>query len=305
MQVGEKPRIVYIAGYGRSGSTLLDIIFGANPLIFSMGEVSYLFSEIQKNRSCSCREKVIDCPIWKEVLGWESEQLTINELALKQNSITRKTESILGFLAGREFEAYQNIWKPIFNQLSKITQAQILVDSSKVTRSTFFRIRALKRMGYDVSLIHLVRHPLAVANSVAKGSNQAIQYSDPSLNKFGGAYRGVAGWLFSNWATEKFCYPLVDRKIRIRYEDFISFPSETLIEIGKVCEIDLSKSLDIIESNDTFPSGHGIAGNRMRSESRDVRLISKPLADTQQFYDDNFLMLSSVKGAMKRYGYDS
>ena len=44
------PTIIYIAGYGRSGSTVLDIMLGDHPRIFSGGELTYLFDDYKRAR---------------------------------------------------------------------------------------------------------------------------------------------------------------------------------------------------------------------------------------------------------------
>ena len=41
----EFTQIIYIMGYGRSGSTLLDIILGNHPEIQSLGEVALFYNK--------------------------------------------------------------------------------------------------------------------------------------------------------------------------------------------------------------------------------------------------------------------
>ena len=37
------PTVLYIAGYGRSGSTVLDMLLGTHPRIIGGGELTHLF----------------------------------------------------------------------------------------------------------------------------------------------------------------------------------------------------------------------------------------------------------------------
>lgn len=297
-------KIIYIAGYGRSGSTLLDIILGVNSSIFSMGEVASIFSEIQNDHFCSCGDKIKECQVWKTVLNI-SDEASLKELKYK-DKVTRNFGGIKKLISLHMKKDHDEIWSSIFTSLREVTGCNILVDSSKVNRFTLYRILSLKEMGYNVSLVHLVKHPYAVMESIAKGNNKAIQYSNPKLKRIGGIYRSTLGWLLSNWATEKFCYPIVNSKIRVRYEDLVSSPDRTLIEISNVCNINVSQALSSIQHKETLEVGHGIAGNRMRStdNTKGVQLITKSIKEVKPSYHPNFILHRLVKNMALRYGYN-
>jgi len=65
-----KQKIIYIAGLGHSGSTILDLALGANSDIIGLGEVYTLLDKDRRNKhlpsKCSCGEKGKDCPFWKK-----------------------------------------------------------------------------------------------------------------------------------------------------------------------------------------------------------------------------------------------
>ena len=69
------PSVVYIVGYGRSGSTILDIILGQHADIFSAGELRNLTTRAwQGNEYCSCQSSLQSCPFWSEVMAlWFSD----------------------------------------------------------------------------------------------------------------------------------------------------------------------------------------------------------------------------------------
>jgi len=60
-------RLLYIAGSGRSGSTLLDLLLGNHPLISGFGEVHRLSLE-PESRKCSCNRTIQDCEYWSRVI---------------------------------------------------------------------------------------------------------------------------------------------------------------------------------------------------------------------------------------------
>jgi hypothetical protein len=64
------PGLVYVAGLGHSGSTLLDLLLGAHPAIISPGELERL-SPLEARgvpaRPCACGAVVSECPYWRAV----------------------------------------------------------------------------------------------------------------------------------------------------------------------------------------------------------------------------------------------
>ena len=57
--------VLYIAGTGRSGSTLLASILGEVEGVFAAGEVRYLWQRgLAERRLCGCGVPVRDCPVW-------------------------------------------------------------------------------------------------------------------------------------------------------------------------------------------------------------------------------------------------
>ena len=68
--------IVYIAGYGRSGSTLLERILATHHSIEGLGETSSIFRSLsQEDAYCSCGDLVLQCPVWGPTLSHFQRQL--------------------------------------------------------------------------------------------------------------------------------------------------------------------------------------------------------------------------------------
>ncbi|MEX0982513.1 MAG: hypothetical protein WD577_07605 [Bacteroidales bacterium] len=66
-------KIIYIAGLGHSGSTILDMSLGTLPGVVGLGELKTLMDDHTRERHytsvCSCGDKATECIIWKEVPG--------------------------------------------------------------------------------------------------------------------------------------------------------------------------------------------------------------------------------------------
>jgi hypothetical protein len=67
-----KPRVLYVLGYGRSGSTMLGMALGQHPGIINLGEISALPRFVPgptyvPPKACGCLKQLDECPYWKGV----------------------------------------------------------------------------------------------------------------------------------------------------------------------------------------------------------------------------------------------
>src|SRR5499427_9656408 len=75
------PTVVYIAGSGRSGSTMLERVLGEIPGFVNVGELIDLFRHVARHgERCGCGELFADCPFWTSVGkrafgGWDTESV--------------------------------------------------------------------------------------------------------------------------------------------------------------------------------------------------------------------------------------
>ena len=62
-------RLVYIGGYGHSGSTLLEYLLAASPKVVACGEVASVLRERGRKGKCTCGREVRLCPLWGPLLA--------------------------------------------------------------------------------------------------------------------------------------------------------------------------------------------------------------------------------------------
>ncbi len=67
-----KPRVLYVLGYGRSGSTVLGMALGQHPGLVNLGEISTLPTFVPgptyiAPRACGCLLPLDQCPYWQGV----------------------------------------------------------------------------------------------------------------------------------------------------------------------------------------------------------------------------------------------
>ena len=62
-------KVLYIAGWGRSGSTILDNVLGQVDGFFSAGELMFLWRRgLIEGRLCGCGRPLRDCDVWMHIL---------------------------------------------------------------------------------------------------------------------------------------------------------------------------------------------------------------------------------------------
>lgn len=180
-------KLVYILGFGRSGSTLLDMLLGSLDGVFSTGEVWALGKWIEEDKNCSCGESVSSCPIWGKVID------DINAVVLgppadlyRQNEIRRsRLAEMLALISEHYLFPYNGIEVQDFSQkehfvfcsLSKITGAKVFVDSSK-------HLHRLSRLvasdDFDIRVIHLVRDGRALLEAAHRARKRGVLKNESS-----------------------------------------------------------------------------------------------------------------------------
>jgi len=308
--VSEDPRIpvIYVAGAGRSGSTLLDTILGTHPMVEGVGELTRLVRlGWMENHYCSCGRRGNDCPFWARVRQrFEAGE----EPGFLQKSIQWKNgvERHRGILPiGRHknpgdpfFDAWAGQTRTLVETILFVGAKRSLVDSSKnpVRLRALLEIQELKTYG-----IHIVRNPLGVAFSLARAwqrsESEGIERDFPAKP----VWRSGAFWVWANLATEWVLRKMPrDRWIRLRYEDLVMRPRESLDRISRLTGIDFSEQGRAAEAGEAFDTGHTIAGNRLRMQGKVRVEPGKGMKWRLSFWNRLVVRLLTWP-LMLRYGY--
>ncbi len=255
-------QLIYIAGYGRSGSTLLDALLGNHPRIFGAGELSWLFSRNLDDSPCCCGAPLVECPFWRAVLAEVFDALPDLDCRAAAE-ITRQAESLP--TRRRDLATYAALWKTTLRAIARLSGRPLIVDSSKSSRLAHHRMSLLRQQA-DVPLkvVHLVRDPRAVMWSTCRGSNRRLQRGD-ARPLWGGTLRTLLSWTCANVAVEwTQGRSDADDYMRLRYEDLVQSPQSSLGLLEHFLGIDAGQLTDVLSGGDSLQPGHGVGGNRMR-----------------------------------------
>lgn len=249
----QSPSHVYILGSGRSGTTLLSVLLGAQPQMRARGELLHFPLYWLGNRRCSCGKSVRECECWREAgntLGGEDEGAvqTRKRMMESAESHSRAVGYLLGISAASpEYLAAQ---EAVFAALSG---GQPVVDESKYVA----RALSLARLERErFRFIYLVRDCRGVLHSFGKNVQAPRSMLSAALYYFCvNAAAQLAVW---TW--------LRGRSIKVRYEDLIGRPEQELARIGSFIGVDMGNVIARVRAKEPIGVGHLVSGNRLRSQ---------------------------------------
>ncbi|HEV8420608.1 MAG TPA: methyltransferase domain-containing protein, partial [Actinomycetota bacterium] len=277
--------VVFIGGYARTGSTLLDRLLGQIQGFESFGEVHHVWERcFLGNQLCGCGRPFRECPFWRQVVemafgGFEG----IDAL-----EISRIKQSVDGFwniprlLAGggtpsyqQKLSAYQEALSGLYRGMQRVSGARYLVDSTKDPQHAYI-LGSIP--GFDVRFVHLVRDSRAVAFSWKRLRRRPeIVWESRHMPRYPAA-RSALAWDLANVAaaaTRRLGFPYV----RVRYEDLVRDPRAELIRI--LAELDLhGGELDASPDEMAFleswtarlGTAHTVAGNPLRFQGGEIKI---------------------------------
>ncbi len=293
----ELPIVLYIGGYSRSGSTMLDVLLGTHRDIASSGEMTFLWDEFKRpDRTCTCGKTYANCEVYgpwlKSRAPGEAQVLRRIEARSSLNRLKR------GQISTDDAATYRTYARSLFAHIQNKTGARIIVDSSKSAAAAAGRALALRDIaGLDVRFLHLTRDPRATLQSYRRtGSNWAAE----GLRTKGAfdQLRPVFGWTLANRiAAETHRAIGSDRAIHLRYEDLMMDPGLALTRVGQLVETDLSDIAHKINDGYAFEAGHNVGGNRTRLEPLVVRTGQPKRADLPAVWD---IGLAAIAGTTAR-----
>ena len=239
-----KITVIYIVGSGRSGSTILSSLLGANNKIINVGEL-YNFRRFfqtanEKNRFCECGAQLLDCEFWKSV----------------RKILEKKVGDALVDLKSSDLKIHQENNLAILLAIKEVSGRSVILDSSKrIYRAE--RLQKIKEI--NVELIHLVRDVRAYAYSsklteMKKGASRLIYFK-----KVFQWVRNNSYLYFTNFFKKNYTF--------IKYEDFVCNADNIIAKI--IQNIDFEEN-DSVDSKNDY--AHQFSGNSRVFDQKEIVL---------------------------------
>jgi len=247
-------------GAGRSGTTLLDIMLGNNPDVFSAGELNRFSKE--NGKPVNVEENSRTARFWNNFrtnLPGEIHSGMPGSLHRVCSMFEYHTGLIMSVLPFKtsSFGYYKTYISAFFNTLSSMVRQPVIVDSSKYPMRGYFMSQILKN---EMVFIYVKRNPLDVVKSFEKKDVE-----QPSKSWLGSNLYLLVVNLICRFVLAKLRKN--HKTITIYYHELISKPQDTLTRIGKELQIDVTESVRIAENGYSFKPGFLFDGNRIRLES--------------------------------------
>lgn len=260
---GQPIKLIYVCGYGRSGTTLFDIYLGQDPEIFGAGEIATIARHVWVNDEyCACNRPVSHCPVWAEIVDrWKQGEGPdfLAEYRADQEYF-EGLGSAFRRLSGPRFDEFTRRTVKLLRLMAEVSGRPILLDSSKMP-GRGFALAAMKQI--DLHAVHVVRDGRGVAWSLMKPYARKVESGlQKEIVPKSWAYTAVR-WSLVNLVAEKLCRKLGrGRSIRVRYEDFAADPAAVVTRIMAMVR---PGSPTPVTAGEIVP-GHQVAGNRLRMQ---------------------------------------
>ena len=271
-------RVAYIAGAGRSGSTLLGMLLGALPGCVSIGELRHLWRRgIELNQRCGCGEPFWDCPFWSDVGdrafgGWDNapheRMLDLQRRVDRFRQLPRLATMPVASGVRRTVDEYAVNAGRVYRAVEEVAQASTVVDSSK---SPTFAVILQRVPGIDPVVLHLIRDSRAVAYSWSRRRPMPEVVEGEAYMATYGPARAAIDWARSNVAIEA-AHMAGIASTRLRYEALVRAAPQELARLRSALDLTAEQTALLAAPVVEVGVQHTVAGNPARFSGDQVRL---------------------------------
>ena len=231
-------KVLFIGGYSRSGSTLLDCMLGQLPGVVSTGELAYIWTHgLQENRLCGCGQRFLECEFWAEVGklafgGWSNVDAgEMRDLELRVNRHRFVPMLMAPRLSRRythDLRRYGAVLARLYRAIQQAGGARLIVDST-IDPAYGFLLSHVDAL--DLRLVHLVRDSRATAFSWTRWQRRKDRVDTVMYQR---RFHPAASAL--RWSAYHLLVHMLGATSRLRpllvhYEDVVASPRRELTRI--------------------------------------------------------------------------
>ena len=301
--------VLYVGGYGRSGSTVISRVLGASRDCVDVGELTHIWQRsFAQDEPCGCGQPFSRCPFWTEVVraafgGPDASRLegirALRRAVDRQKFIPLMARRGLSDAYDARADEYGETLLALYRAIRRVSGRRVVVDSSKQGSYGFLLRRTA---GIAPRYLHLVRDSRAVAFSWQRQKSQrpdgaeylAMDRYSPLLsahrwNVYNLAFEGIR----SAGATY----------MRCRYEDFVADPAGVTRSICTFAGIAYPDQLRLEEKVVDLPVSHTVSGNPMRFDRGATTIRADEEWRTGLRRRDRVVVGAATSPLLWRYGY--
>ena len=274
----KKVHVVYVAGDGRSGTTLLSRVLGSFDRCIAVGELYDIWSKsIQGYTLCSCGTSFLECEFWnavtREAFGDDGAD-PARMVALRQSvqGIHHLPFMLFPRLRTASFKQnlreYVSVTERLYLAIQKVSGCDVVVDSSKMAA---YALALAESPVINVSLVHITRDSRACVFSWRRLKREATAGDQSVYLRQRPVLQTALVWALRNSILRAVArrFPIAKT---LRYEDLVRQPREVITEMVKQLGID-SQSVTWNSGDEMMSTttNHIFAGNPNRVEQGKIR----------------------------------
>lgn len=270
-RVPARVKVLYIAGFERSGSTVFAKLLGESEGAFAAGELNNLWKRLYVDAiPCGCSLPFDECPVWVDIMA---RTIGPRETGSSQQALARQGgKSLLPLMfipGGRRIAAsrYATTIKTLqrlYRSIQEVSGCRVIVDSSKGPGYKFLLDLV---PGVDVYVVNLVRDPRGVQYSMLRRKRDgAPAYRNHSVT------RSSLSWTGRNLLHEWLSLRQRRRYLSMRYEDFVADPAASIRRVLRHIGEPEELAPDIVDRSLEVGTNHMMGGSRNRRDTGRVTL---------------------------------
>ncbi len=306
---GGRVKVLYVAGLGRSGSTLLGNILGQVEGFVPVGEVRSIWEYgLILNKVCGCGALFDDCEMWRPVMNEAFGDMTRLDprrmIRLREGWARTKHIPLMLVPPGRRLverrlAEYLDALGKLYRAIQTTTGSRVIVDTSKFPSYGFALGMA---PSVDLYVVHLVRDPRAVAYSWLRKRLHPDPENPEYMPRRSPAATSLR-WTARNLATEALWRRSPERYLLLRYEDFVAEPRKTLGHVLELVKEETARLPHTAEREVKLGVNHNVWGNPSRLRTGTVKIRPDREWISSMKPGDRRLVTSLTFPLLVRYGY--
>jgi hypothetical protein len=303
-RIGELPDVLFIGGWGRSGSTLLSLLLHHPPDLVAVGEVREIWLRgCLENRLCGCGVSFAECPFWTKVGlaafgGWD--HVDARRAAQLRDHLDRpwmapmlSSPRLAIGTRGAEIAEYGDLLRRLYRGVRAASGATTVIDSSKLATHAMLLVAA----DIETRTVHLVRDSRGVVHSWKKQVGRPDGRETDLMFRYNVAgaclryvvYNGLTGTLRRTMPYQ-----------RLRYEDLVADPRRAL---AWILPSGTTVPNEIESAGFTPQQQHTVDGNPIRLATSPMRIQVDDAWRDAMPRREQMLILALTSPLLVKYGY--
>lgn len=309
---GDQVKVLYIAGIGRSGSTVFTRVLNCMSEFVSLGEMRLIWERgLLENESCGCGAVFRKCEFWRSVLeelekdfpGVGVDEIVGRARRLGLHSARPTRIPAFGYNGyEKDLRLHVAMLGSLYRATARISGKKWLIDSSKQP----IYARMLRRVpGLDIHVLHLVRDSRGYVYSRRRRKVRTDAGAAGNIEMgIDAPYQSAARWLYVNIQAETL-KSVAGNYARLRYEDFVNSPRTELNRVLRFLGMDDDRPrTDHISGNEVeLGPDHSVAGNPNRLQRGTVNLKLDDEWQRKMSFGAYAVSTTVTLPLLVRYGY--